>query len=632
MTRARLLPLLAVPLSLLACSPHPAPQTRTAANLAQPSEPPLPQSPDIHDQVMGWAVVSSGDRLLQEIAPPADKGADPNALKRELAGQLGLNPDLARLLDLRRPAAIALLNPALLASQDVRPFVAMLPVTSRAEVEKFFAENSRAPIEKQPWGLALPAGRGKLYVGFHHGYALVAWRADLLQAAERLLQPKLAARPEAPIVIHASLDNVGQSFGPQLQALVGRLGRVAESGGPARDPQVAFAMRGVERMTHLVSSLKDVELLADLNSGGLTFTVRLDGKGQGAFHTFVAAQRPGPAFGLDLLPRDAVMIFATHQNPLGRAADVESMVAYLSDALPEHPADAVQIDRWRSALTSVNQATTGELAYAVWPAAGGGVGLGGAYRLLDPGMGPAELRSAYDALASRLGPLVARGLGLDAARFADRFVASHESTKLAGTDCDVISVSVRWPAGAAAEKRLFESLFGPKLSMGTAFVGDRALFAIGPDWQARLSTMIAAARGQKPASAGESPVFTEALGWHPGSRVSISAIDTAKMAHLAASLLEQSRDLDDAQRAAVERLLSQVGSGAIVATTNAKDGRFELSTHVPASAIRGAARLSGALWRVALSPLVNPPTLPPLPIPPPNVTPSSSPAGIGAPL
>jgi hypothetical protein len=83
----------------------------------------------------------------------------------------------------------------------------------------------------------------------------------------------------------------------------------------------------------------------------------------------------------------------------------------------------------------------------------------------------------------------------------------------------------------------------------------------------------------------------------------------------------------------VQALLEQVGSGAIVATTNVQGHRFELSTHVPASAIRGAARLSGALWRVALSPLVNPPTLPPLPIPPPNVTPSTTPGGgVGSPL
>jgi hypothetical protein len=47
-----------------------------------------------------------------------------------------------------------------------------------------------------------------------------------------------------------------------------------------------------------------------------------------------------------------------------------------------------------------------------------------------------------------------------------------------------------------------------------------------------------------------------------------------------------------------------------------------MTTHVPHSAIAGVAALDGALWRIALSPLVNPPMMPPMPVPPPHVTPS----------
>jgi hypothetical protein len=43
---------------------------------------------------------------------------------------------------------------------------------------------------------------------------------------------------------------------------------------------------------------------------------------------------------------------------------------------------------------------------------------------------------------------------------------------------------------------------------------------------------------------------------------------------------------------------------------------------VPQSAIFGVAQLNGALWRMALSPLVNPPMLPPMPVPPPHVAPT----------
>jgi hypothetical protein len=59
-----------------------------------------------------------------------------------------------------------------------------------------------------------------------------------------------------------------------------------------------------------------------------------------------------------------------------------------------------------------------------------------------------------------------------------------------------------------------------------------------------------------------------------------------------------------------------------VSTTNASGRRFEMTTHVPHTAIAGVASLNGALWRIALSPLVNPPMMPPMPVPPPHVTPS----------
>jgi hypothetical protein len=68
-------------------------------------------------------------------------------------------------------------------------------------------------------------------------------------------------------------------------------------------------------------------------------------------------------------------------------------------------------------------------------------------------------------------------------------------------------------------------------------------------------------------------------------------------------------------------LLERVQGGAIVTTTNASGRRYELTTRVPQNALSGAARLNGALWRVALAPLFNPPMMPPMPIPPPHVTP-----------
>jgi hypothetical protein len=95
------------------------------------------------------------------------------------------------------------------------------------------------------------------------------------------------------------------------------------------------------------------------------------------------------------------------------------------------------------------------------------------------------------------------------------------------------------------------------------------------------------------------------------------------MARFAASLMAQTRDLGPAEQAAVTSLLTEVGRGAIVSTTNTSGARYQLTTHLPPGAVAGAAQLHGALWRIALSPLVNPPMMPPMPVPPPQVSPGS---------
>jgi hypothetical protein len=99
------------------------------------------------------------------------------------------------------------------------------------------------------------------------------------------------------------------------------------------------------------------------------------------------------------------------------------------------------------------------------------------------------------------------------------------------------------------------------------------------------------------------------------------------MARLAAGLLEETHDLKPERRDAIAGLVAEVGRGAIFSTLSASGHRYELTTHVPTGALGGAARLSGALWRIALSPLLSPPFLPPLPLPPPHIAPPALQSG-----
>jgi hypothetical protein len=616
--------LLALPLVLVsACQLHS--NTTVLRELPDRS---LPVSPDIGHEVMGYVVVSDAERVLSQIVLGPDGRPNSQLIHGALTSMLGIDPAIATALDLKRPAGFAMINPSLLASKTVQPYVAMLPITSRAQIEHELAVR-QVSVERTPWGFAIaqPAQKGqrreKIYVGFAKHYALVAWRADLLEATRRLLAPKLAARPDAPLVVHVSFDNVYSAFGSQLGALMGYLQQRFDGNGG--DPQMAFALRGLRQLTRYVGSLADVELLADLDSGGLTLTVRLDGAQDGEWAGFVAQQAPGPAWGVRFLPRDAALVYTTHASPRGRRDDLDSSLDLVADALPGKRPPPAELERWRASLARALAVSDGQLAYAVWPARGGGVGVGGAYRLSDPGTARAAVMGVYDQLGAQLGGLAVRALALDPAKFAPLVAVHKNIARVAGQEVDLVEVEIAWPERARAERRTFEGLFGPKLTLATAFIGEQALFALGADWQERLTAMIQTARGEGATSVGEEAGFVEALAFHDGARVSLTWLPTAQMAQLAANLVERAGELDGEQREAVAALVRSVGSGSIVSTTNATGRRYELTTHVPTATIQGSGRLNAALWKIALAPLFSPPMMPPMPVPPPQVTPSMSP-------
>jgi len=605
--------------TLIACAPHSPPLTPTRPTHPTTSMNALPRSPDISHEVMGWLIVSDGQRLAQQLSPE-QPNADPQKLSVGLLAQMGIAPDLAATFDLTRPLGVALLNPGLLATNSVQPYVAMVPIRSRKAVEDVLTAHN-TPFVRTAWGFETPTGKAKMSVAFVvPGYAIVAWREDLLDATAKLLGPRLHKKADAPVVVHLDFDNVHEAFGPQIEQALANVAQLAGQGGTSGDPQVAYALRGVRTIAQYMRSVSDLELLGNIDSGGLTLTLRAEGKDDGAFAGYVKQQRPGPAWGVQFLPRDSVLAYATHESPVGRAADIAASVAYLSD-VGQEPAGAGERARVQKAFERAASTTEGEVAYAVWPGRAGGVGLGGAYRVNNPVEARAAVAEVYQTLSPRLGSVVMNALSLDGEALAKHVKIARRTVKFGETDVDLIEVSVAWPKNAQAERRMFESLFGKKLTLATAFVGDQALFAIGADYQQRLATMIGTARGVPAASLGDEPAFAEALQYKQATRVSLSYLETAKMARFAAGLVEQQGQLGIEEEQAVARLMTTVGRGAIVSTTNADGRRFEMTTHVPHSAIAGVASLNGALWRIALSPLVNPPMMPPMPVPPPHVTP-----------
>ena len=604
--------ILPIALVAIACTPEPLQNPTTLPQGKVTAQSRLPEGPDISDQTMGFLVVSDGARVASELSPSGDPSL-------ELAKTFGLDPDVIGVIDLHRPLALAMLNPGLLSTATVRPYVAMLPVKSPDAVLKLLAKKGQ--VEKTPWGAEWTTPAGQIAIAFQHGYAVIAWRKDLLGPAAKLLGPRLAEKMEAPIRVHLDLVNLYAAYRPQIAGLVTRFAVAASHGGAGNDPQLGYGLRAIKTFAPYLESFAGLDLYANLDSGGLTLSVGVEGKPGGAWAQYVKQQRPGPAWGVRFLPKDAVLAYTTTASPMSRAADNEALLEYMGNV------SSGNRDKWRDALDRALGTTQGELAYAVWPAKGGGVGMGGAYRLSDPGGAREAINGAYAELAAPVTSMVLRGLALDPARFGKRVVVTRKQAQVAGVEADLLEVSVKWPAGTEAQKKAFEAMFGPKLVMATAFVGDEALFALGADYAERLTTMVKVAQGEAAASLGDEPAFVEALSFRDRDRVSLTYLDTAKMARFAAILMSETRDLGPAEQATVAALLQEVGRGAIVSTTNAHGSRYQLTTHLPPGAVAGAAQLHGALWRIALSPLVNPPTMPPIPVPPPHVAPSAPNSG-----
>lgn len=634
MRRLTLAPLLL----LSSCSPHPSipPQTpaRQVSARAAPAsstrrpppdlEPAPPVSRDLSKQVMGWVVVSDGAPLMRAVArigrASASGEASDAAVKILLAQLVGLDAHATMALDLTRPSAIALLSPA--SVEGARPVLALLPVTGRAEVERAFAL-SKVPVRRLPWGLAVGEGAAAVYVAVRNGYAAVAPREDLVDAAAKLLAVPLAQKAEAPLTAHLDLANVYAAYGRELDgAVIHFLDGIADRD----DPQLSFAMREARRIVHFADSMRALDLLVGSDDAGVTVKARAEGKPDGEWAARVAGQRAGePAWGAKLLPRDAVLVYLTNRSSRAMLEELDASVAYLGDASVPQATSGLRAS-WRGALARATEEMSGEVAWAVWPGTDGGVGVGGGWRVRPGGSARRETLAAYERIGPHLAGVVARALQLDPKRFHLEVAVRSIGPTAPGPGgapipIDRVVVSVRWPQRSSVQRRAFEQLFGRELVLATAFVDDTALFAIGRDWKPRLLAMISAARGDVLPSLADDPGFRRVLAEGREGRVSLTWMPMADMARFIGHVAEEGHVLDKAQLAEIEPMLAAAGTGAIVSTTHAEGARWEVATRVPSSALPGMRRVGAALWKVALSPLLNPPAIPPLPIPPAQLTP-----------
>lgn len=294
-------------------------------------------------QPLAWACLSDAAPIVQALSRVVGMqvaAGDERDMARALVGRLlGLHPALAAALGLRRPAVVALLRAE---PGDPGPApAALLPIASRQEV---LAAAGRAglSVEERPWGVVLrgAAGAGPspssaspsmpspslpapgeraavIAVAFAGDYAAISAREEQAPRVAAALAPLREHKAEAPLAIHLDVARLFESSGPTIEAALARFGRAAAS---TPDPQIPFALRAAPRLLKLADSVEGVDLLLDADGDGVQVTARAEGRPNGAFAQFAASQHGGPPWGLELLPRDAVVAYSTRR---GAATDAE---------------------------------------------------------------------------------------------------------------------------------------------------------------------------------------------------------------------------------------------------------------------------------------------------------------------
>ena len=581
--------------------PNTTAKTQAKTQAARPPQP--PPSPDVSQQVMGWIVLESGAHLARTVA--LTLGVDPGMSPEQvfgplLADLLGLDPRLLGIVDFTRPAAVALLNPSLLKGAAAQPLLLLLPVHARSTIEKVLTQ---AGIHFAPtdWGMVIRARRGPMFLSFKEGYAQIAWRPELVNAAATILTGPLG-QARGLLRMHVSVDNVRTWYGPQMKGVLAGVSQGMD------DPQWRFTRRNARRFARFITSLKTVDLRIGNDERGLGITVRAAGRsepGQGPGEGWLghlASQPTGPVWGTEFIPPDAVLVYSSHRHPATAHSDLEDAINYIGD-VASPPVPLKRRATWRRPLDRAADQMSGELIYAVWPGQGngGGLGLGGAFGVHDTAAARRDMLTAYQMAGKELAALAVRALDLDTKHLRVRSAVHRDATRIADTPVDTFEISVDWPRRARVERKRFETLLGGRLVLGLAFVNDAALFTMGRDWQARLGAMIQAAQGTPAPSLAEDPGFTRAIAYRSQDRVSLTYLPLGRMSRF----LELPPQFGAAG--------ATQGNDVIVFTTNTSGTGYEINTHVPHTALPGLLRSSGALWRVALTPLVNPPVLPPLP-------------------
>jgi hypothetical protein len=136
--------------------------------------------------------------------------------------------------------------------------------------------------------------------------------------------------------------------------------------------------------------------------------------------------------------------------------------------------------------------------------------------------------------------------------------------------------------------------------------------------------MIKVSQGEAAPSVKDAPGFARASTFQGQKRISMSYLPLGRMVQFIERLVHATAP-QSAHSETDSLRLAGTPDSAIVSTTNVVGDAYEVTTFIPRSLLGDLGATGGALWRIAFQPVLNPPPVPPLPVPPAQLTPPTHP-------
>jgi len=328
------------------------------------------------------------------------------------------------------------------------------------------------------------------------------------------------------VAVHAMSENlrkgpgkgndtqVARSLGKVREAAsqpAGRSGTPAEVLAQARETATRTTEETVKWYLDLAKSMHELLITAEINPKQITLALRGEAQSTGLLHQVIKRQRPGSPFGHQLLPASSFLVAANLSNPTARIESRRTVDALLA-AMVKGGGQTPLLARVERAAKALDQRLTGDFTLALHrPPSGAGV----AVTLLAKVGEPELARQAVESLGALAAEWYEEQMkkAADEGKSEPRIEGEKKGFSHKGAKGSVVALGFPWP-----EERREQAvrLFGEKLGLGWAFLGEHAVFYLGKDAQRQLEILVeGAAAGKLKGGLHETPAFRKALGASP---------------------------------------------------------------------------------------------------------------------